>query len=105
MLLKHANQYALYYVRVLCLTVLSNIGFSVLKLVILIRLHKMRKIEKLGKWVLHELSEDRIGRRLNSCISLHVTQRNKNFLWEIVTEGHRKRENILMIELHFCKAC
>uniref|UniRef100_A0A1I7WCP8 Uncharacterized protein n=2 Tax=Heterorhabditis bacteriophora TaxID=37862 RepID=A0A1I7WCP8_HETBA len=65
MLLKHANQYALYYVRVLCLT--------------------MRKIEKLGKWVLHELSEDRIGRRLNSCISLHVTQRNKNFLWEIVT--------------------
>uniref|UniRef100_A0A1I7WR69 HTH_48 domain-containing protein n=1 Tax=Heterorhabditis bacteriophora TaxID=37862 RepID=A0A1I7WR69_HETBA len=43
------------------------------------RLHKMRKIEKLGKYVPHELSEDSIGSRLNTCIPLLVKQRKKNF--------------------------
>uniref|UniRef100_A0A1I7WI40 HTH_11 domain-containing protein n=1 Tax=Heterorhabditis bacteriophora TaxID=37862 RepID=A0A1I7WI40_HETBA len=32
------------------------------------RLHEMGKIRKLGKWVPYELSENCIGRRLNSCI-------------------------------------
>uniref|UniRef100_A0A1I7WH11 HTH_48 domain-containing protein n=1 Tax=Heterorhabditis bacteriophora TaxID=37862 RepID=A0A1I7WH11_HETBA len=50
------------------------------------RLHKMSKIEKLGKCVPHELSEDSIGSRLNSCISLLARQRKENFLWEIVTD-------------------
>uniref|UniRef100_A0A1I7X314 Mariner Mos1 transposase n=1 Tax=Heterorhabditis bacteriophora TaxID=37862 RepID=A0A1I7X314_HETBA len=45
----------------------------------------MGKIRKFGKCVPHELSEDSIGRRLNSCISLLARQRKENFLWEIAT--------------------
>uniref|UniRef100_A0A1I7X319 HTH_48 domain-containing protein n=1 Tax=Heterorhabditis bacteriophora TaxID=37862 RepID=A0A1I7X319_HETBA len=45
----------------------------------------MGKIRELGKWVPHELFEDSIDHRLNSCISLFARQRKKNFLWKIVT--------------------
>uniref|UniRef100_A0A1I7X509 DUF659 domain-containing protein n=1 Tax=Heterorhabditis bacteriophora TaxID=37862 RepID=A0A1I7X509_HETBA len=104
-MLKHANQYALYSGKVLCPTVLADIGSDFLKLANLMsvidnalgrhervdkatasrRLHEMGKIRKLGKWVLHELFENSIGRRPNICISLLVRQRKKNFLWKIVT--------------------
>uniref|UniRef100_A0A1I7XKJ0 Ovule protein n=1 Tax=Heterorhabditis bacteriophora TaxID=37862 RepID=A0A1I7XKJ0_HETBA len=50
----------------------------------------MRKIHKLGKWVSHELYEDSIGRRFNSCIQLLAKQHKKNLLWKIVT-GDEKR--------------
>uniref|UniRef100_A0A1I7X3K1 HTH_48 domain-containing protein n=1 Tax=Heterorhabditis bacteriophora TaxID=37862 RepID=A0A1I7X3K1_HETBA len=46
----------------------------------------MRKIRKLGKWVPYELSENSIGRRLNSCIRLIGRKRKKNVLWKIVTD-------------------
>lgn len=49
------------------------------------RLHEMGKILKLGKWVPHELSENSIIRRLNTCVSLLSRQRKKDFLWKIVT--------------------
>uniref|UniRef100_A0A1I7WEI6 HTH_48 domain-containing protein n=1 Tax=Heterorhabditis bacteriophora TaxID=37862 RepID=A0A1I7WEI6_HETBA len=48
-------------------------------------LNEMGKIHKLRKWVSHEISEDSIGRRFNSCIPLLAKQRKKNFLWKIVT--------------------
>uniref|UniRef100_A0A1I7WHM1 Histone-lysine N-methyltransferase SETMAR n=1 Tax=Heterorhabditis bacteriophora TaxID=37862 RepID=A0A1I7WHM1_HETBA len=35
--------------------------------------------------VSHELSEDSIGRRFNSCIPLLAKQHKKNLLWKIVT--------------------
>uniref|UniRef100_A0A1I7WWM0 HTH_48 domain-containing protein n=1 Tax=Heterorhabditis bacteriophora TaxID=37862 RepID=A0A1I7WWM0_HETBA len=41
------------------------------------RLHEMGKIRKLGKWVSHELSENSIGRRLNSCIPLIARKQQK----------------------------
>ena len=34
------------------------------------RLHAMGKIQKVGRWVPHELSERNIGQRSNTCISL-----------------------------------
>uniref|UniRef100_A0A1I7X0M2 Transposase n=1 Tax=Heterorhabditis bacteriophora TaxID=37862 RepID=A0A1I7X0M2_HETBA len=46
----------------------------------------MGKIRKLGKWVPYELSENSIGRRLNTCIPLLARQRKKNFWWKIVTD-------------------
>uniref|UniRef100_A0A1I7WYB4 HTH_11 domain-containing protein n=1 Tax=Heterorhabditis bacteriophora TaxID=37862 RepID=A0A1I7WYB4_HETBA len=56
------------------------------------RLHKMTKLGKLGKWVPYELSENSIGRRLNSCISLLVRQPKHSL-------DVKARENILMIKL------
>uniref|UniRef100_A0A1I7WJ04 MFS transporter n=1 Tax=Heterorhabditis bacteriophora TaxID=37862 RepID=A0A1I7WJ04_HETBA len=57
MLLKHANQYALYLVRVLCITLLSNIAFSVLKPVNLMSMtdnalghHERRKLMLLNHY-------------------------------------------------------
>lgn len=48
-------------------------------------LHAMGKIQKLGKWVPHELTEFNIGQRLNTCVSLLAKQQKKDFLYKIVT--------------------
>uniref|UniRef100_A0A1I7X0D3 HTH_48 domain-containing protein n=1 Tax=Heterorhabditis bacteriophora TaxID=37862 RepID=A0A1I7X0D3_HETBA len=54
-----------------CKSICSVLGENVLgvdKATVSRRLHEMGKIRKLGKWVPPELSENSIGRRLNSCI-------------------------------------
>jgi hypothetical protein len=48
------------------------------------RLHKMGKIQKLGKWVPHELSQNSIIRRLNTCVSLLSRQRKKVFCGKLL---------------------
>jgi len=49
------------------------------------RLHEMGKIQKVGKWVPHNLSENNILQRFNVCVSLAAKQQRKDFLWKIVT--------------------
>uniref|UniRef100_A0A1I7X2D4 Mariner Mos1 transposase n=1 Tax=Heterorhabditis bacteriophora TaxID=37862 RepID=A0A1I7X2D4_HETBA len=44
----------------------------------------MRKIEKLGKRVPHELYEDSIDHELNPCVSLLVGQRKNNFCGKLL---------------------
>uniref|UniRef100_A0A1I7XBU1 Reverse transcriptase n=1 Tax=Heterorhabditis bacteriophora TaxID=37862 RepID=A0A1I7XBU1_HETBA len=111
-ILKNANQYDLYSVKLFPPMVLATIAgefdvddrqrsgtprtakSDVLKVLLdenatswnsWERLHEMGKIRELGKWVPHKLSENNIGRRLNICISLIARQRKKNYLWKIVT--------------------
>lgn len=50
-----------------------------------IQLHAMGKIQKLGKWLPHELSEANKKARIDICHSLLVKQQRKSFLWKIVT--------------------
>lgn len=45
----------------------------------------MGKINKVGKWVPHELSEINIIQRLNTCVSLVAKHKKKDFLWKVVT--------------------
>ena len=49
------------------------------------RLHAMRKIQKIGKWVLHELNDRQMERRQNTCQILLARQKRKSFLHRIVT--------------------
>lgn len=49
------------------------------------RLYAMGKIQKEGKWVPHELTEDHCERRSSICLALLSRQRKKSFLWQIVT--------------------
>lgn len=49
------------------------------------RLHEMGKIQKIGKWVPHELSEINMLSRLTTCASLLARHHQKDFLWMIVT--------------------
>ena len=49
------------------------------------RLHAMRKVQKIGKWVLHELNDKQMERRQNICQILLVRQKRKSFLHRIVT--------------------
>ena len=48
------------------------------------RLHELGKINKLGKWVPHKLTETNVIQRLNTCISLMAKFKKKDFLWKIV---------------------
>jgi len=50
-----------------------------------IRLHAMGKIQKIGKWVPHELNDKQIERRQNTSQILFVRQKRKLFLHRIVT--------------------
>ena len=52
---------------------------------VLNRLKELGKIQKVGKWVPHKLSEVNIAQRLSICISLSSRQKKKSFLWKIVT--------------------
>jgi len=49
------------------------------------RLHAMRKVQKIGKWVPHELNDRQMERRQNTCQILLVRQKRKSFLHRIVT--------------------
>ena len=52
---------------------------------VLNRLHALGKVQKVGKWVPHKLSEINISQRLNTCVFLSAKQKKKSFLWKIVT--------------------
>lgn len=52
---------------------------------VLRRLHDMGKINKVGKWVPHKLTEINLIQRLNTCVSLLAKYKKKDFLWKIVT--------------------
>ncbi len=49
------------------------------------RLRALGKVQKVGKWVPHQLSEINISQRLKICVSLASRQKKKSFLWKIVT--------------------
>ena len=49
------------------------------------RLKEMGKIQKMGKWVPHTLSEGNKLQRLNTCVSLIAKFERKDFLWKLVT--------------------
>jgi len=49
------------------------------------RLHAMRKIQKIGKWIPHELKDRQMERRQNTCQILLARQKRKTFLYRIVT--------------------
>ena len=49
------------------------------------RLHEMGKIQKVGRWVPHKLTEHNLGQRVNTCLMLLAKQQKKDFLWKIVT--------------------
>jgi len=49
------------------------------------RLHTMGKIQKIGKWMPHELNDRQMERRQNTCQILLARQKRKSFLHRIVT--------------------
>lgn len=49
------------------------------------RLHALGKIQKEGKWVPHELSEENKNRRVDICLNLLSRYKRKNFLHKIIT--------------------
>jgi len=49
------------------------------------RLREMEKIQKVGRWVPHELNERQMERRKNICEILLERYRRKSFLHRIVT--------------------
>jgi len=49
------------------------------------RLHAMGKIDKVGKWVLHELNDRQMERRMNTSEILLSRQKRKSFLHRTVT--------------------
>jgi len=44
------------------------------------RLHAMGKIQKIGKWVPHELNDRQMERRQNTCQILLARQKRKSFI-------------------------
>jgi len=50
-----------------------------------IRLHAMGKVQKIGKWVPHELNDRQMEWRQNTCQILLARQKRKSFLHRIVT--------------------
>jgi len=49
------------------------------------RLHVMGKVQKIGKWVPHELNDRQMERRQNTCQILLARQKSKLFLHRIMT--------------------
>ena len=49
------------------------------------RLRELGKVQKVGKWVPHKLSEINIAQPLSTCVFLSSRQKKKSFLWKIVT--------------------
>ena len=49
------------------------------------RLHALNKVQKLGYWVPHKLSDVNITQRLNTCVFLTTKLKKKSFLWKIIT--------------------
>jgi len=58
---------------------------SVSQAAISMRLHAMGKVQKIGKWVSHELNDRQMERRQNTCQILLARQKRKSFLHRIVT--------------------
>lgn len=50
-----------------------------------VRLHAMGKIQKEGKWVPHELTEENKNRRVDICLHLLSRYKNKDYLHLIIT--------------------
>ena len=50
-----------------------------------IRLHAMGKVQKIGKWMPHELNDRQMEWRQNTCQILLARQKRKSFLYRIVT--------------------
>jgi len=50
-----------------------------------VRLHTMGKVQKEGRWVPHELSEDNKNRRRDTGLTLFSMFRKKDFLYKIIT--------------------
>jgi len=50
-----------------------------------VRLHTMGKVQKEGRWVPHELSEDNKNRRCDTALTLLSMFQKKDFLHEIIT--------------------
>jgi len=48
------------------------------------RLHVMGKVQKIGKWMPHELNDRQMERRQNTCQILLARQKRKSFLHRIV---------------------
>jgi len=62
-----------------------------------VHLHSMEKVQKEGRWVPHELSEDNKNRRGDIALTLLSKFRKKHFLYKIIT-GDEKW--ILLITLN-----
>lgn len=58
---------------------------SVFYTTVLNRLKALGKVQKVGRWVPHQLSEVNISQRLSICTSLLLRHKKKSFLWKIVT--------------------
>jgi len=63
--------------------------FGITQQAISVRLHTMGKVQKEGRWVLHELSVDNKNRRRDTAFTLLSTFREKDFLHKIIT-GNEK---------------
>ena len=64
---------------------------------VLRHLHTLGKINIIGKWVPHKLSENNINQRLTICISLLAKHKKKDFLWKLVTNGFIENGFIMII--------
>ena len=54
------------------------------------RLHAMGKIlQKVRRWVPHELTKHKLGQRISTCPSLLAKHQKKNFLWKILTRNEK----------------
>jgi histone-lysine N-methyltransferase SETMAR len=58
---------------------------SVSHTTVLNRLRALGKVQRVGKWVPHNLSEVNISQRLSICVSHSSRQKKKSFLWKIIT--------------------
>jgi len=58
---------------------------SVSQAAISMRLHAMGKVQKIGKWMPHELNDKQMERRQNTCQILLARQKRKSVLYRIVT--------------------
>jgi len=54
-----------------------------------VRLHTMGKVQKEGRWVPHELSEDNKNRRRDTALTLLSKFRKKDFLHKIITDDEK----------------
>jgi len=59
--------------------------FGVTEQTISVHFHTMGKVQKEGRWVSHELSEDNKNRRRDTALILLSKFRKKDFLHKIIT--------------------
>ena len=53
------------------------------------RLRALGKIQKHGRWLPRELTQEQREKRVDTCIPLLSSQKRKNFLWKLVTGGEK----------------